>query len=84
MALKKKYSIQKKNLSSLKNKKEKEDAINEVLIELRRNNLRFTENNRALQAKMNHFTKMFHSLKENEKAPFIEFFLKIDNWPLNK
>jgi hypothetical protein len=69
---------------TLQKNTEKTESINKLLISLRRSHLNFAKDNRALQAKMQHFNKMFHSVEDEKRTSYIQFFLKVDNWPLNK
>ena len=73
-----------KSKQNIQRDTEKTEDINKLLISLRRSHLNFTKDNRALQAKMQHFNKMFHSLEDDNRTSYIQFFLKVDNWPLNK
>ncbi len=76
--------LEKQKEANAKKEEEKTKAVNNVLVNLRRLNLNFAKKDRALQAKMLHFNKMFHSVKDDDRINYIQFFLKVDNWPLNK
>lgn len=59
---------------------DKSKIINNALISLRKSYLNHTKNNRQLQAKMSHFSKMFNSVKDDDKESYIMYHIFIDNW----
>jgi flagellar basal body L-ring protein FlgH len=60
---------------------QKTKMINDTLISLRRSYLAHTKNNRALQAKMAHFSKMFNTkVKDDDKESYIMYHIFSDRW----